>query len=694
MSRREQSNPDSGEGASLARVIRHRRRLVLFCIAFAVNGGVLLATENLAFLTAIENRLVDLRIAYFTPPEDQSPDIAVITVNEQTLADPSADLACRQPLDRDYLARLVEALHDLPVRAIGLDYLFDRPTDPEKDRRLKRAIAASKVPVVIGWAAETSELLPEQRRHIESFKVESGAIPGNVQLGIQEGITRRLFIRPGGPQDPPAFPVAIAEAIDRPVPAGDLERAYRGRPSDGSDQFATVPVQHVLKTIETRPAFLQRLLGDKIVLVGADLPEDHHATPLGDNVPGVIIHAHALGQVLEGRQLPRSGPVLDALLALVMAVVATVLVLLDRPQLIKLGLAAVAAAAFWAGGFLWYYLGGPMIPLLAPALGLGTAYGVGSAFIGRHEQRLKEQIRKAFAQFLAPELVEELAAHPERLKLGGETRDMTVMFMDIRGFTTLSETMNPQQLTSFINDFLTPMSEIILECRGTIDKYIGDCIMALWNAPLDDPEHVPNACRAALGMRDAVARLYRDPAQSALPHPPGDVPPQIAIGIGLNTGECNVGNMGSKQRFAYSAMGDEVNLASRLEGQCKTYGVDIVIGERTAEAAAGLATLELDLIRVKGKATPVRIHTLLGDERLGGEAAFAALAQGHQSMLAAYRAQDWDAADAALDRCRGLALDAGVDLRSLYELYAGRIADYRADPPPGDWDGVFVATTK
>ncbi len=687
MSRPEQPNPDRRRATPLAWVIRQRRRLILLCIAFAMNGGALVATANLDFLTGIENRLVDLRIAYFTPPEDQSADIAVVTVNEETLA----DLACRQPLDRDYLARLVEALGASEVRAIGLDYLFDRPTEPAKDSRLKRAIAGTKVPVVVAWAAETSD----RRRHIESFGAESGAIPGNVLLGLQEGVARRLFIRPSGPDDPLAFPVAVAEAIGGPVPQTDLERVYRGQPSDGSDRFTSVPAQAVLGTFEnTGPAFLRRLFGGKIVLVGTDLPEDRHATPLAANVPGVTIHAHALGQVLEGRRLPRSGPLLDSLLALAMAVLASVLVLIDRPQIIKLGLAAVAVAGLWAGGFVWYYLSGPLIPLLAPALGLGTAYGVGSAFIGRHEQRLREQIRKAFAQFLAPQLVEELAAHPERLKLGGETRDMTVMFMDIRGFTTLSETMSPEQLTSFINDFLTPMSEIILECRGTIDKYIGDCIMALWNAPLDDPEHVPNACRAALGMQREMGLLHRDPARSALPQAPGDPPPEIAIGIGLNTGACNVGNMGSKQRFAYSAMGDEVNLASRLEGQCKTYGVGIVLGERTAAAAAGLATLELDLIQVKGKLIPVHVHALLGDEGLAGEAAFAALARDHRGMLAAYRAQDWDASQTALDRCRRLARDAGVDLGPLYELYAGRIADYRADPPPGDWDGVYIATSK
>lgn len=688
MSRREQPGATPGQAASLARGVRARRHLVLFLIAFAIAGGALLATKSLAFLTNVENQLLDLRIACCTPPEAESRGVAVVTVNEQTVADP--ELVCRQPLDREYLARVVEALGRLRARAIGLDYLFDRATDPAKDQSLKGAIKAAKVPVAVAWA----ELTPAQRRRIESFATESGAILGNVHLGTQDGVARRLDPYPSGSDAPPSFSVAIANALGEPVPEDDLDRVFRGQPTRDANAFATVPTHVLLNNIDARPAILEPLLGGKIVLVGADLPEDRHATPVGENLPGVVIHAHAMAQVLEGRRLPRSGLVLDTLLALLVAAAATGLVILDRPQPLKLALAAIGTAAFWTGGFLLYFVGGPLIPLVAPALGLGTGYGVGSAFIGRHERRLKEEIRRAFRQFLAPELVEELAAHPERLKLGGETRDMTLMFMDIRGFTTLSELLTPAELTTFINDFLTPMTEIILSCRGTIDKYIGDCIMAFWNAPLDDPEGAANACRAALRMSEEVRRLNRSDMVQTLPHPAGSEPPRIAIGIGLNSGECSVGNMGSKQRFAYSAMGDTVNLASRLEGQSKTYGVSVVIGERTAEQAAEFATLELDLIRVKGKTRPVRIHTLLGDERFRNEAAFGALMQEHRAMLAAYRRTDWNAVDTAIERCRRRAEAAGLDLGSLYDLYSGRVAAYRVVPPPPGWDGVYVAASK
>jgi len=268
------------------------------------------------------------------------------------------------------------------------------------------------------------------------------------------------------------------------------------------------------------------------------------------------------------------------------------------------------------------------------------------------------------------------------------------MFMDIRGFTSLSEVLTPERLTGFINDFLTPMTEIILDCRGTIDKYIGDCIMAFWNAPLDDPDGAANACRAALRMFEEVERINQGELVRTLPQPDGTGPPRIDIGIGLNSGECSVGNMGSKQRFAYSAMGDAVNLASRLEGQSKTYGVNIVIGEHTADEAAAFATLELDLIRVKGKIRPVRIHALLGDEAFSDGAAFGALLAAHRAMLAAYRNMDWDAADTGIARCRGCAEAAGLDLADLYRLYSERVAAYRRAPPSPDWDGVYVAVSK
>jgi adenylate cyclase len=354
-------------------------------------------------------------------------------------------------------------------------------------------------------------------------------------------------------------------------------------------------------------------------------------------------------------------------------------------------LAAAAPLILWAVGTqiafdrgLWLKLVDPLIALAAGSLSvLLFRYGFVDA--------QRRQVHAAFRHYLAPDLVNQLAAHPGQLKLGGETRTISVMFSDIRGFTSISETFkaNPEGLSRLINrGFLTPMTHLIMARRGTIDKYMGDCIMAFWNAPLDDGDHADHACASALAMLSALDRINAELQQEAAAE--GRVFLPLHIGVGINTGECVVGNMGSDERFAYTAMGDAVNLASRLEGQTKTYQVGIIIGEATRAAARSWAALELDLIAVKGKQEAVRIYALLGDAALAQSADFVAHAVDHDRMLARYRAQDWAAAGAALDECR--AYDPA--LAGFYDLYAERIAHFAANPPPEDWDGVFISETK
>jgi adenylate cyclase len=269
-------------------------------------------------------------------------------------------------------------------------------------------------------------------------------------------------------------------------------------------------------------------------------------------------------------------------------------------------------------------------------------------------------------------------------------RDMTMMFCDVRGFTTISELFDAEGLTRLINMFLTPMTDVILERKGTIDKYMGDCIMAFWNAPLDDPEHARNACLSALEMTRRLVGLNESLEREAREEGRRHVP--LNIGIGLNTGVVCVGNMGSDQRFDYSVLGDNVNLASRLEGQSKTYGVTTVLGENTVAQVPEMAVLELDLIRVKGKTVPVRIFGLIGDEEFATSDHFVVLRQAHEAMLAAYRAMDWTGAALRVEECRKIM--SGLSIGGVYDLYAERVTAYREAPPPSDWDGVYVALTK
>jgi adenylate cyclase len=293
--------------------------------------------------------------------------------------------------------------------------------------------------------------------------------------------------------------------------------------------------------------------------------------------------------------------------------------------------------------------------------------------------RERQFVRGAFGRYLSPALVERLADHPEALKLGGESRDLTVMFTDIRGFTALSEHLAPDELTGLLNGFLTPMTDVLLRHEATIDKYMGDAIMAFWNAPLDLPDHRRRACLAALDMLAALAALNRRSARD------------LRIGIGLNAGPALVGNLGSAQRFSYSAIGDSVNLASRVEGLTKSYGLAILVTDPVRAGAPELAFIEVDRVRVLGRSEPVCVFALLGDAAHAQAPAFVALAAAHARLLAAYRAADLAAAEAALAAVRVLA---PPELAALCALYAERLDDMRRNPVPADWDGVFTAREK
>ena len=311
------------------------------------------------------------------------------------------------------------------------------------------------------------------------------------------------------------------------------------------------------------------------------------------------------------------------------------------------------------------------------------------------EEAQKKQTRAAFSKYLSPDMVSRVAENPDELVLGGEERDLTLLFCDVRGFTPISELFDPQGLTALINKLLTPLTNQIMAREGTVDKYMGDCIMAFWNAPLDDPNHEKNACLSALAMLAEMdplnERLEQEAEEEGRPHLP------LKVGLGLNSGPCVVGNMGSDQRFDYSVLGDTVNLAARLEGQSKGYGVRIVLGPNTVEKVSELAILELDLIKVKGKTEAVQIFALFGDEEMVQTDFFQDLKAKHDNLLVLYKAQKWDEGLAAAKDCRAFAQDAPFEIDGFYELYETRCIEFKAEPPVPEgeeWDGVFVATTK
>jgi adenylate cyclase len=438
------------------------------------------------------------------------------------------------------------------------------------------------------------------------------------------------------------------------------------------------------------------IFAGKLVLVGTSAIGllDVKTTPVLSAMPGVEVHAQLLEAALTNSLLvaPSYAIVVEMIGALIgggvlalLAPAASVLMLFAS--------AALAAAAFVAASWILFSRYQMLFDATFPLIATLSVY-MSMVLMGYFREQLdRRRIRSAFAQYLSPTLVEQLANSPQRLVLGGEERVITVLFSDVRGFTTIAETYkdNPHGLTTLMNRFLTPLTNAIMARNGTIDKYMGDAVMAFWNAPLDDPAHESDACHAALDMLERVDALNQEREREASTSGTRFVP--IKIGIGINTGRCTVGNMGSDLRFQYTVMGDSVNLASRLEGQTKAYGLPILIGSRTAAAvAAQFALLEIDSIRVKGKTEAEVIYAIVGRADVAASPEFRSL-QDHWAMLrVCYRKQDWTGALKMIDLCRCECERLG--LVGLIDAYADRIRRLEQRSPTPEWDGVFTAETK
>jgi adenylate cyclase len=439
----------------------------------------------------------------------------------------------------------------------------------------------------------------------------------------------------------------------------------------------------------------ERIKG-KVVLIGTSATglNDIKTTPVDPAMPGVEIHAQVLEAALTRSVLsqPNYGTAVEFLAAMVLGL----LVIAFAPKFGPITLVVVGALfATLLIGTSWYYYTQQklLIDFTYPLMSTTAIYLtlIFTSFV--REQAQRRQIRSAFGQYLSPALVAQLAQSPEKLVLGGEEREMTIMFSDVRGFTTISESYkhDPQGLTALMNRFLTPLTNAILARKGTIDKYMGDAIMAFWNAPLDDREHQINACEAAVDMLERIDELNKLRETEAQEGGHRYIP--LNVGVGLNTGVCVVGNMGSDLRFDYSVLGDSVNLASRLEGQSKEYGFPIIVGSNTALAVKDrFAILELDFIMVKGKKEPEVIYAIAGREDTAQSGRFQRLRNLTIEMLACYRGRDWGGALEAIER--GRRTDDAHALELLYNLYEARIRGYQQNEPPEDWNGAFALLTK
>jgi adenylate cyclase len=737
----------------------------------------------------------------------------VLTSDEDTkLPEPKSNFAIAGDNPSPFIRNFVGADINLPeieAAAVG-NGSFN--TIPEVDSVIRR------VPLVLRAGEQFYPSLAAEALRVaqgaQTYIIKASGASGVLSFGAETGV----------------HSIKIGQAVVRTDEEGRVMLHYT----------ESVPERYVPAWQIFEPDFDSTQITGRIILIGTSAAGlgDIRSTPLNPFAPGVEVHAQLLEQMFTEDFLvrPEIAPPVELAYMLVMGLV--LVFLLPRIGALWSTLLGVLATAVVVSGS-WYafvehrWLIDPVAPSVMVFAVFLSATLV-SYFSSEAERR---QVRNAFAHYLPPVMVERLAEHPEQLQLGGELRDMTIMFSDIRGFTTISEHFkdDAQGLTTLINRFLTPMTDVVHDQGGTIDKYIGDCLMGFWNAPIDDEQHASHACRAALKMFYALETLNKElaaedgvdgaavldkkvatitqaspsegvdlatpaPAIRELHHEAerglasaqyklakafrdgsgltadpveaarwfraaadqgyakaqrhlgtryaggvgveqdtvqaitwlmlaveqglataersleqvlttasaeqrneaerqvrtwqaqisGGQAIQLNMGIGISTGTCVVGNMGSNQRFDYSVLGDAVNLAARLEAQTKNYGVGVVVGEATRALAPEFAALELDLIAVKGKSEAVRVYGVLGEEEMAESARFRDLAENHARMLVAYRAQRWHDARALMDECTKL----DSSLEKLYDLYRDRIGHYELEPPGQNWDGVYVALTK
>lgn len=675
-------------------------------------------------------------------PVNPDPAMVVVDIDESSLA-----RLGQWPWPRDLLGDLVDRLGQAGAAVIAFDMAFaeaDRtslsqlaprlsargtkialPDDPlARDNDLAFAAAIARHPVVLGQAlspdghasdiakpksgiaftgADPARYLPDYSGALGNLPVLTDAALGLGNFSYVasgDSIIRRLpaLARAGGHIYPSLALEAlrVAQGASGIVLSGSDDGSNSGLqaikvgavefPADPSGRFwihysgmgnmAQIPAADLLQA----PAPDPRIQG-RIALIGTSAIglRDLVATPLAPAVAGVVLHAEVIDQILTQDLLTRPDWARGVeRIAMIAAGLILLLALLGGrawtglAALVMLSAGAVLGAwgAFAKAGLLL-----DAVPLLwALAVTFVVALPV-QLWLGNRDRRF---VRAAFSRYLSPALVERLSQDASHLRLGGETRDVTVLFSDIRGFTALSEQLGPEELTALLNSLLTPLTEALLAEDATIDKYIGDAVMALWNAPLDIPDHPRKAAQAALAMRAALAQINAQTGQD------------LQIGIGLHRGLACVGNLGSAQRFSYSAIGDSVNLAARVEGLTKQYGCAILITQAIADEIPDHAIIELDLVRVVGRQDPVRLYALLGGTALAQEDGFRRHAARHDRFITAWRAGDVTTARTLLSELRA---QAPADLLPLYAAYDARLIDAATAPVP-DWDGIFTASRK
>lgn len=657
----------------------------MFAAKFASSAGNFLLTGSLVLAAwlfglgltfahlwdQVELKLFD-QLTVITAPGRSALPITIVGIDEASFA----QLNQRWPWPRSLHGQVVDRLHEAGAAVIAFDLIFAEASAPNEDAAFAEAIArAGNVVMSADHAYQETANLRQWIRvePLPAFK-QAGATPGLATVTLDSDTVVRQI-----PQSADVFWRRTIEALIRarpgilemPQPPADALIRYLGP----SHTFPYVSYHQVLNGDASIPADFFR---DQIVLIGRDVrasPDagaaqaDMFATPfLGTSrllTPGVEIHATIIENMLSSQAIVRAGNGHVLLLT-------GVALLLAWPALMRWhpvwsGVWMATLVALTAGLALWLFTAHNLwLPIASALVAIALAYlgnGLASFIL---ERRRGQQIKGAFAKYVSAQVVEQMVAHPELLRLGGERRELTLLFSDLAGFTSISEKLAPDAVARLINAYLTAMTRVILAEGGTVDKFIGDAVMAFWGAPLDDPQHALHGVRAAIAMQRAMNDLQPYFAEFNVGH--------VGLRIGVNSGPATVGNMGSEERFDYTALGDTVNLASRLEGINKMYGTPILISGATAELLGGAIALRpVDRVRVKGKDKAVEILTPCEDAELSRLSAEA---------LERYRAQDWEGARAAWQRV--LEHTPGDPVTG---VFLDRIDSFEKKGVSADWDG-------
>ena len=627
------------------------RRSLTTVAAVVLAAAVAHFGPRLGPVESVENDLADMRVAVLNPSAPTHPEIVIAAVSESTFA----HLRRRTPVDRGFLADVVAALDAGGARLIAIDLFLGEVTDEYKDRRLLSVLNTVSTPTVLAWAdsvAAPGAVAPWQDELWRTFRarIDNPAVSDGLGLLLRDQrdqVVRQLFVgRPADDGDiEPGFAPAIVAALGEAPPGGTAPRplAYYGRPRQGQP-FLQIPAESINPAVPVLWERVQPLIEDRIVLIGLDVAGlDRHLTPFAvlpdqrDGMPGVVIHAHGVAQLLDGREAPVRPVWLQVLIAVGAALTGGLAALVSSNGWLKGLLLLLGPASILGLGFALFAWSGAMIHILAPSLGYVLAFVLTEIGMGAYHRREIRLLGGAFARYVSPHVIGELRRDPKRLRLGGEERVVTVLLTDLTGSVGLGERLPADRFVTLLNGYLDGISRIVLAHDGTIDKFIGDAVMALFGAPLDQPDHAVRAVRCAVEI-DAFARAYAA-EQRAKGIPFG------GTRVGVHTDTAVIGNFGGEQRFDYTAIGRVTNLCARLEAANKQLGTTICVSQATVDLCPpDLAFRPIGRIVLRGVAEPVAVHAPAGFD---GDAE-------PQAYRAAYRLLESDPA-AAVAAFAGLA---------------------------------------